>query len=109
MVLAVKWIVFVFLLGWMVRAGFFGRSVLFNWPMFSRVSNCQLDLRDEAGRPVNPWEHIAHQDPGMNAWELECYLAFLRDVHNLRVNGTATVVDYMGNRTWTVRGSRVVA
>jgi hypothetical protein len=107
--LAAKWAVFAVLVVWMVRAGFFGPPRLFTWPMFSRVSHCRMDLSDQAGRPVNPWHHIVHQDPGMNAWELRCYLDYLWEQRGVRARGTVTLVDYSGERSLTVRDGRVVA
>jgi hypothetical protein len=106
--LVAKWTVFAGLALWMVRAGFFGPPRLFTWPMFSRVSECRMDLVDQAGRPVNPWHHIVHQDPGMNAWELSYYLAYLREVRGVRPSGTVTLVDYTGRQMLTVRDGHVV-
>lgn len=106
--LAAKWMTFGFLLVWMVRAGFFGPPRLFTWPMFSRVSHCRMDLSDQDGRPINPWQDIVHQDPGMNVWELGCYLTFLREVRGVRASGTVSMVDYLGERELTVRDGRVV-
>lgn len=106
--LIAKWTVWVGLVLWMIRAGFFGPPRLFTWPMFSRVSECRLDLTDQAGRPINPWYDIVNQDPGMNAWELRSYLAYLREVREVRASGTATVVDYTGRHTLRVRDGHVV-
>lgn len=106
--LVAKWTLFVGLVLWMVRAGFFGVPRLFTWPMFSRVSECRMDLVDQAGRPVNPWHHIVHQDPGMNAWELGCYLEYLREARGIRASGTVTLVDYTERRTLAVEDGRVV-
>lgn len=105
---AVKWVVFGGLVLWMVWAGFLRRRPgLFTWPMFSRVSTCRMELYDDAGRPINQWEHIVHQDPGMNGWELGCYLAYLREVREISANGTVTVVDHVGEQVLTVRDGRV--
>jgi hypothetical protein len=104
----VQWATFVVLVVWMIRAGFFGPPRLFSWPMFSRVSQCRMDLHDQDGRPINPWRYIVHQDPGMNAWELQCFLAYLHDVHGLRATGRVTLVDYSGERRLDVRDGRVV-
>lgn len=106
--LVAKWTVFAGLVLWMVRAGFFGAPRLFTWPMFSRVSQCRMDLVDQTGRPVNQWHHIVHQDPGMNAWELGCYLTYLREVRGVRPSGAVTLVDYTGRRTLVVEDGRVV-
>lgn len=104
----VKWAVFAGLLLWMLRAGFTGPPRLFTWPMFSKVSECRMALVDQAGHPVNPWHHIVHQDPGMNAWELRCYLAYLREVQGVRATGTVTLVDHLGRRELTVEAGHVV-
>jgi hypothetical protein len=44
----------------------------------------------------------------MNAWELGCYLEYLREVRGVRVSGTVTLVDYTGRRTLAVEDGRVV-
>lgn len=103
-----KWAVFVVLVIRMVRAGFFGAPRLFTWPMFVRVSNCRMDLHDETGLRINEWDHIVHQDPGMNAWELQCYLAFLREVRGIRAAGTVEILDHSGRHLLTVRDGHVV-
>lgn len=103
-----QWVIFVGLSLWMLRAGFFGPPRLFTWPMFSRVSQARLELTDPAGQPINPWHDIVHQDPGMNAWELRCYLAYLRDVRGIPASGTVTVTDYAGRQVLTVEAGRVV-
>jgi hypothetical protein len=106
--LAAKWASFGVLVVWMVRVGFFGPPRLFTWPMFSRVSHCRMDLSDQDGRPANPWHDIVHQDPGMNAWELRCYLDYLQEVRGVRATGTVSLVDYSGERSLTVRDGHVV-
>lgn len=106
--LVVKWTVWVGLVLWMVRAGFFGPPRLFTWPMFSRVSECRMRLTDQAGRPVNPWHDIVNQDPGMNAWELRCYLAYLREVRGVPASGTVELVDHFGRQVLRVEDGRVV-
>jgi hypothetical protein len=106
--LIAKWTVWIGLVLWMVRAGFFGAPRLFTWPMFSRVSECRMDLRDQAGRPINPWHDIVHQDPGMNAWELRCYLAYLREVRDVRATGTVSLVNHYGRQTVRVEDGHVV-
>jgi len=105
---AVRWAVWVGLVLWMLRAGFFGPPRLFTWPMFSRVSECRMRLVDQAGQPINPWHDIVHQDPGMNAWELRCYLAYLREVRGVRATGTVTLVDRLGQSTLRVEDGHVV-
>jgi hypothetical protein len=107
--LVAKWTAFVGLVLWMLRAGFTGPPRLFTWPMFSRVSQSRLALTDQAGAPINPWLDIVHQDPGMNAWELRCYLAFLREVRGVYASGTVTVVDHIGRQELVVRDGHVVA
>ncbi|WP_341716394.1 hypothetical protein QQG74_20545 [Micromonospora sp. FIMYZ51] len=109
MIQSVHWVIFVLLVVRMVRAGFFGPPRLFTWPMFSRVSHCLMRLRDQHDRPINPWQDIVHQDPGMNARELACYLAYLREVRGVRAEGTVTLVDHVGRHTLTVRDGHVVA
>lgn len=106
--LVAKWTVWAVLVLWMLRAGFFGPPRLFTWPMFSRVSECRWDLRDQAGHPINPWHDIVHQDPGMNAAELRCYLAYLREVRGVRASGVATLVDHTGRQALHVADGHVV-
>jgi hypothetical protein len=106
--LIAKWTVWVGLVLWMIRAGFFGPPRLFTWPMFSRVSECRMQLADQAGQPINPWHDIVHQDPGMNAWELRGYLAYLREVRGVRATGTVTLVDHIGRQTLRVEDGHVV-
>jgi hypothetical protein len=103
-----QWVVFVGLLVRMARVGFTGPPRLFAWPMFSRVSHCLMDLRDERGEPINPWLDIVNQDPGMNGLELSRYLAYLRDVRGVRASGTVTLVDHTGRQEITVRDGHVV-
>lgn len=104
----VQWVFFVCLLARMVRVGFVGPGRLLAWPMFSRVSHCLMDLRDQDGEPINPWLDIVHQDPGMNGRELVWYLAYLREVRGVRANGTVTLVDYTGRQRLTVQDGHVV-
>jgi hypothetical protein len=89
---AVQWVFFVCLLVRMARVGFFGPPRLLTWPMFSRVSQCLMDLHDQHSEPINPWLDIVHQDPGMNARELDRYLAYLREIRGLRADGTTFTV-----------------
>ncbi len=103
-----QWVVFVVLVIRMLRVGFTGPPRLFAWPMFSRVSHCLMDLRDQDGQPINPWHDIVHQDPGMNGRELGLYLAYLRDVRGLRATGTVTLVDHTGRQALAVRDGHVV-
>jgi hypothetical protein len=104
----VQWAVFIGLLLRMARVGFEGPGRLFAWPMFSRVSHCLMDLRDQHGTPINPWLDIVHQDPGMNGRELTMYLGYLRDVRGLYATGTVTLVDHTGRTTLIVRDGHVV-
>jgi hypothetical protein len=105
---AAQWVVFVGLLVRMALVGFSGPGRLFAWPMFSRVSHCLMDLRDQHGDPINPWLDIVHQDPGMNGRELGRYLAYLREVRGLRAHGTVTLVDHTGRQVLAVRDGHVV-
>ncbi|HEX6682646.1 MAG TPA: hypothetical protein VF062_07625 [Candidatus Limnocylindrales bacterium] len=104
----VQWVFFVCLLIRMAQVGFSGPGRLLAWPMFSRVSHCLMDLRDQHDEPINPWLDIVHQDPGMNGWELSLYLTYLREVRGLRAHGTVTLVDHTGRQTLTVRDGHVV-
>lgn len=106
--LIAKWAAWAGLVLWMVRAGFFGPPRLFTWPMFSRVSECRMRLADQTGQPINPWHYIVNHDPGMNAWELRCFLDYLRDVQGIRATGTVTLVDHIGRHTLRVEDGRVV-
>ena len=104
----VQWVFFICLLVRMARVGFSGPPRLLAWPMFSRVSHCLMDLRDQHGEAINPWLDIVHQDPGMNGYELGRYLAYLREVRGLRANGTVTLVDHTGRHVLTIRDGHVV-
>ena len=103
-----QWVFFLGLVVRMARVGFSGPPRLLAWPMFSRVSHCLMDLRDQHGEPINPWRDIVNQDPGMNGRELVRYLAYLREVRGLRANGTVVLVDHTGRRTLIVRDGHVV-
>lgn len=103
-----QWALFGYIVVRMVLAGFWGRPRLFTWPMFSRVSACLISLTDQHGKAIDPWEHIVNQDPGMNLWEFNCFLSYLREVKGIQAEGTVTLIDYTGERVHVVRDGHVV-
>lgn len=95
----------------LIRQGFTASnpSTFLSWPMFSNFDSVRMDLREKStGASVNMWSFFRHMDYALQENEIDQFLGFLQEEHDIRVDGMGVCIrPGRGQLHFVIQDSRV--
>lgn len=79
---------------YLIWAGFRPKIGFAGWYMFANVSKCRFNLFlyvEQEQVPFNPWDYLPHSYLAMGRSQLNFFMFFLREIHELDLSGEIEV------------------